>query len=134
MKDLPHTQTQLRLGVGFCAPVPSLAALLLAGLTLAGCAPVNRDELTKEVLKADPSFSSVLDKHRDLANRIDTFERELAVKRSTVEQTIKLLRKDLENSVQTVKAKTEETRKQIEPDRQRLELALSMAGEELRAK
>ena len=100
----------------------------------AGCAPAGREGLTKEVLKADPEFSSVLEKYRELANRIDTFERELSLKRSTVEQTIKQMRKDLAATAATVRSKTDELKKRIEPDRQRLELALSMAGEELKTK
>ena len=68
--------------------------LLLAGL-MPGCAPADRDQWTKEVLAADPSFAGVLEKHRELANRIDTYQRELALKRTTVDQTIKQMRQDL---------------------------------------
>ena len=99
-----------------------------------GCSPVNREELTNEVLTADPTFASVLDKHRELANRIETYERELALKRGTVEQTIAQMRKDLAASAATVRNKTAETKKRMEPDRERVERALSLAGEELRAK
>ena len=112
-----------------------LTTLLLLITWLGGCAPAaNREGLTKEVLKADPEFSSVLKKHRELANSIETFERELSLKRSTVEQTIKHMRKDLAATTATVRGKTDDLRKRIEPERQRLELALSMAGEELKAK
>ena len=111
-----------------------LAAAFVAGIVLAGCAPANRDELAKEVLAADPSFALVLERRRELANRIDTYERELALKRSTVDQTIKQLREDLAASTKAVRAKTQETRAKLEPDRRRLTLALAGAGEALKAK
>ena len=109
-------------------------ALLLAGLWAAGCAPANRDELAKEVLKADPAFASVLDKHRELANHIDTYEQEFALKRKTVEEAIAQMRKDLAASAAAVRAKTLEATKRLQPEREQLELGLSLAGEELRAK
>ena len=111
--------------------------LLLACLLLwmAGCTqPANREALAKEAVKADPSFAAVLDKHRELTNRVDTYERELALKRSTVERTIAQMRKDLADAEASVRTKVVETKKKIEPDRERLELTLSMAGEELRTK
>jgi uncharacterized protein YdcH (DUF465 family) len=110
---------------------------LLFGLALiwvVGCSPVSRERLTQEVLRADPSFASVLDKHRELANRVKTYERELALKRSAVEQTVKQLRKELAAVASAVRRKTAETKKRMEPDRKRLELSVSMAGEELHAK
>ena len=109
-------------------------ALILSLVWAAGCAPINRDELTKQVLAADPSFEEVLDRHRELANRIVTYQRELALKRSTVEQQIDQLRKELAADNATVRSKIEETKKRIDPDRTPLELALSVAGEQLRAK
>jgi hypothetical protein len=111
-----------------------LAAAFVAGAVLAGCAPANRDELAKEVLAADPSFAAVLERRRELANRIDTYERELVLKRSTVEQTIRQLRQDLASSAKAVRAKTEETRTKLEPERERLAQALVRAAEELKAK
>ncbi len=58
----------------------SVGITLLVG---AGCGPpASREELTKQVLKVDSEFTSVLDKHRELSNRIETYERELALKRS----------------------------------------------------
>ena len=118
--------TVKRVTVGFAA-----VFLCVGG---AGCAPANREELVKEVLKADPKFNVVLERHRDLANRIQTYEQELALKRTTVEQSIAQLRKDLKATAANVKSKTAELQKRIAPDRERLELALSMAGEELRTK
>ena len=105
-----------------------LIVLLVWG---ASCAPANREELVKDVLKVDPEFSSVLDKHQELKSRIDTYERELALKRSTTERTIAQMRKDLAAAVANVRAKTVDVKRKVEPDRQRLELALSMASGEL---
>ena len=111
---------------------PLLGAVLLLA---AGCAlPSNRDQLAQEVLRADPAFAQVLDRYRELANRIQTFEQELALKRKTVDESIAQLHRDLASASATVRAKTEELKKKIEPDRQRLQLSLSLAGEELRAK
>jgi len=102
---------------------------------VAGCDHVmSREQLAKEVVQGDPEFQWVLDKHRALVNRIETYERELALKRSTVEQNIAQMRKDLAASTTNVKTRIAEVKKQVDPDRQRLELALSMAGEELRVK
>jgi len=99
-----------------------------------GCAPANREQLTREILKADPGFAVVLDKHRELTNRIKTYERELALKRSTVERQIVHLRKELATAASTVRTRTQEARTRMEPERQRWQLALAMASEELRAK
>jgi len=109
----------------------SIVLLLLWGMS---CAPANREELVNGVLKVDPEFSSVLDKYKELKSRIDTYERELALKRSTTERTIAQMRKDLVAAVTNVRAKTAEVKRKMEPDRQRLELALSMAGGELHTK
>ena len=101
----------------------------------AGCAPPsNREQLAQEVLRADPEFSQVMDRHRELANRIKTFEQELALKRKTVDESIAQLRRDLASATATVRAKTHELKKRMEPDRQRLELDVSLANEELRSK
>ena len=111
---------------------------LIVGAVLigaAGCAPpANREALTKEALKADPAFAQLLDKHREMVNRIDTYQRELALKRSTIERTIAQMRKDLADAEAGVRTKVDETKKKIEPDRERLELTLSMALEKLRTK
>ena len=107
--------------------------LLFAGV-VAGCAPANREGLTKEVLKADPEFASVLVKHHQLASRIETYQRELALKRSTVERNITQLRKDLLTAVTSVRAKTADVKKKMEPDEQRLEGELAQAVGELREK
>lgn len=108
------------------------AALLC--LVLAGCAQSSREQLAKEVLKADPNFSAVLEKHRELANRLETYERELTLKRTTVERSIAQLRKDLADAAANVKVKALDAKRKLEPERERLVLALAMASEELRAK
>lgn len=111
-----------------------LAACLVVVGWFGGCAPANRDELVKDVLKADPAFASVLDKHRELANRVDTYEQEFALKRKTVDETITQMRKDLAAAAATVRSKTSEATKRLQPEREKLTLSLSLAGEELRAK
>ncbi|MBI4340754.1 MAG: hypothetical protein HY598_00560 [Candidatus Omnitrophica bacterium] len=111
-----------------------LLGLLLAA-PLAGCAPpVDREKLAKEVVSKDPEFGDVLEKHRELSNRMQTFQRELELRRSTVEKNIAQLRKDLADTAASVRVKTDEVKRRMEPDRRRLELALSLAGEELKAK
>ena len=106
-------------------------ALLLAGLT-SGCAPTDRDQLAKEVLAADPAFAGVLEKHRELANRIDTYQRELTLKQTTVDQTIKQLRQDLAASTEAVRIHTADTKAKMEPDRRQVTGALRAAAAELR--
>lgn len=105
---------------------------MVAVVAVAGCAPANREDLTKEVLRADPEFASVLEKHRQLTSRIETYQRELALKRSTVERNIEQLRKDLVAAVAGVRAKTADVKKKMDPDRQRLEGELTQAVQELR--
>lgn len=103
-------------------------------VVLAGCTPVNREQLSKEVLKADPEFSSVLEKHRHLTGRIETEERKLALKKTTVEQNIAQLRRDLAATASNVKIRTAEIKKDMEPEQKTLSKALTRAAEELRAK
>ncbi len=112
----------------------SLAGLLMVVSWLAGCAPADREQLVREALKADPAFASVLDRHREIANRIETYRQELALKRKTVEETIAHLRKDLAAATASVRSKTLEAKKRLQPERDTLALSLSLAGEELRAK
>jgi hypothetical protein len=113
---------------------PSFVAALLLCASLGGCASKSREQLAQEVLKADPQFASVLDKHREVASRIGTYERELALKRSTVDRSIEQLRKDLAVASANVKAKIAEAKKRLDPELERLILDLEMAEEELRAK
>ncbi|MBI3996684.1 MAG: hypothetical protein HY352_03405 [Candidatus Omnitrophica bacterium] len=103
-------------------------------VVLAGCSPVNREQLSKDVLKDDPEFSSVLEKYRHLAGRIETEERKLALKKTTVEQSIAQLRRDLAVTAANVKIRTAEIKKGMEPEQTTLSSALARAAEELRAK
>jgi len=111
-----------------------VCTLLILLIGFSSCAPANREGLAKEVLKADPQFGDVLEKHRELSNRLETYQKELALKRGTTERTIFQLRKDLSAATATVRAKSAEVKKKMDPDRKRLELAVSMAGEELQAR
>jgi len=108
--------------------------LLIALLWLAGCAPVDRQKLAQEVIAKDPEFAAVLEKHRELSSRIQTYDRELSVRRSDVEKKIIQLRKDLVDAVVTVRLKTEDVKKRMEPDRVRLQQALTQAANELKIK
>ncbi len=112
-----------------------MAAWLLAGIVGAGagCAPANREDLVKQVLAKDPEFSSVLAKHKELGGRINTYERELALKRTTIEGQIAQLRKDLAAAAKSARERTAQVKTQLDPDRERLKLALSMAAEQLRS-
>lgn len=108
----------------------------LLALSFKGCqgfAPANRGALEKDVLKADPSFISVLEKHRELGSRLQTYERELELKRSDVEAQIGQLRKGLSAAAKSAHGKVAQTKALMNPDRERLRLALTMAGEQLRA-
>lgn len=115
-----------------------LNVLLLApvlALSFKGCqgfAPANRGALEQDVLKADPSFGSVLEKHRELSSRIQTYERELELKRSDVDAQIGQLRKSLAAAAKSANTKISQTKSLMDPDRERLRLALTMAGEQLR--
>ncbi len=101
---------------------------------LAGCAPASREELEREVLKADPDFTATLEEHRDLANKIETYEQELALKRTTVERTVTQMRKDLAAATMGVKGRIEETKSRMRPEQDRLKLQLSLAADQLKAK
>src|SRR3989338_7985281 len=118
---------------GYCL-MKHVIGLLLSCVVIAGCSPISREDMTKEALKADPDFSSVLEKHHSLLNRIQTYERELALKRTKIDRSIPELRRELTMAMSNAKTKIESVQKQMEPDRARLELDLSMAGEEIQAK
>ena len=107
---------------------------VLCAVSAASCAPAKREDLVKEVLKADPEFSTVLEKHRELSSRVETANRELELKRTTIEHNIAQLRKDLAAAAASARAKTAEIKKRIEPDQERLTMALSLSSDELRAK
>ncbi len=112
--------------------LPRLSLIVLL-CWMTGCAKVNRQQLEQEVLAADPEFRDVLEKRQELANRVQTYERELALKRTSIERNITQLRQELSDASQNVKTKTQEIRKRMEPDQERINLALSLANEKLRA-
>ena len=95
--------------------------------------PINREELAKQVVQQDPSFSTVLEKYQALASRIDTYRRELALKRTSIEQSIDRLHKELQAAIAAVKKKVEDTKRLMAPERQEIVVALALAEEELRA-
>ena len=99
-----------------------------------GCGPVDRSQLTEEVLKADPSFRTVLEKRDEYASHIETADREFALKQATVQRTMQELREDLAESQQAVRKKTAGFRGLLEPERRRLGFAIEMATDEVRAK
>ena len=112
-----------------------LVALPMLAFSLKSCqgfAPANRGQLEQDVLKSDASFASVLEKHRGLTSRMQTYERELELKRSDVEAQIEQLRKGLTAAAKSANIKITQTKSLMEPDRERLRLALTMAGEQLR--
>lgn len=119
------------------APAPAGAgcAFLAGLLLLAGCgAPAGRDQLIKEVLKTDPAFADVLEKHEQVGSRIKTHEQELALKRQKIESTITQMRADLTAAVKSARTKTGAEKAKMAPDRARITHALGLASEELRAK
>ena len=108
--------------------------LLLCAAGFAGCQRADREALTQEVLTADPKYEVVLEKRRELANRIETYERELELKRTTVDQTIAQMRQDLAASAASVRSRIVETKQKLDPERKQLLHALTKAGEQLKIK
>ena len=113
-------------------PAGRAVVLLAAGL-LGACAPADRATLTREVVAKDPEFAAVLEKRKEQLSRIQTFERELALKRSETDKRITQLRTELAAARDTVRGKIAEAKTRMEPDRKRVELALALADEQLRA-
>ena len=118
------------LRVWLCA----VCCALSAGTGIGCGPPANQEQLRTEALKVDPSFSDVLQKRDEVANRILVLDRELTLKRSKVESQISQLRKELSDAEAQVHQKTEQFKTHLDPDRKRVELAYAMAAEELRAK
>lgn len=102
---------------------------------LAGCgAPPNAQKLRADVLRVDPAFAEALEKRDEQANRIVLLEREFDLKQTQAQQQIKQLRDGLAEARRQVDQKIQKSKALLKPDLERLELALSMAGNELRAK
>lgn len=112
----------------------AIVCVSLAFLWGGGCSPANREQLAKEVVRADPEFADVLEKHRELSNRIETYKQELTLKRTTIQQKIDQLQKDLAAATANFRIKSAEVSHRIDPDRERLQLALTSASNELRVK
>jgi len=107
---------------------------LLLGFA-AGCGPpANPERLREEVLKADPTFSEVLQKRDEQANRIKLLEREFDLKRTQAHDQIAKLQKELQDARAQVDQKILRSKALMKPDIDRLELAISMATEERQAK
>ncbi len=105
----------------------------LLGLTSCG-PPRNLDAIRSEVLKADPDFTSVMEKRDELANRITLTERNLALKKSQIEHQIAQLKQEIEDVSAKAKKDIEKTKALLSPDAERVHLALSMATQERKAK
>ena len=104
-------------------------------LGLSGCGPPpNLERLRQEVLSVDPEFSSSLEKHDELANRVGLLERNLALKRSQVERQIAQLRKELDDASAKARQDVQRTKLILQPEVQRVELIFAMAVEERKAK
>ena len=112
----------------------SVVLIVSLAAALAGCERTDRDALVSEAVGADPSFETVLEKHRELTNRIETYGRELELKRTTVEQTIAQMRQDLATSAESVRSRIADTKQKLEPERKQLLHALSSAGDDLKVK
>lgn len=115
--------------------VPALAA----GVAAAGCdriasLHVNMEQLRKDVLQADPAFAQALATHDELANRISVLERELSLKRTQTERQVTQLRAELQAATAQVKQSTATIKALLNPTVERVELAISMASEELKTK
>lgn len=102
-------------------------------LVAAGCAPVNREELARRVVAADPEFAAVLDKRETLEGRISTEEKKLELVRETIQQEIAQKKKELAEKAGAVRKKIAEIKTQMQPDLDRLTAALAQASADLRA-
>lgn len=109
-------------------------SVFLVITAFSGCAPIDREKLVKEVVAKDPEFGAVLDKHREIVSRMQTYNRELSVRRSEVEKKIAQLHKDLVDAAASVRVKSEEIKKRMDPDHVRLQNQLTQAGNDLRMK
>lgn len=108
--------------------------MLLFAVGATGCERADRDTLANEVLATDPGFATVLEKHRELTNRIETYEREMELKHTMVDQTIAQMRQDLATSAESVRFRIADTKQKLEPERKHLLRALTQAGDELKTR
>lgn len=112
----------------------ALAALVAASAAIGACDNPNTARLRESVLKADPKFSEALEKRDQLADRIRLVKHEFSVKKSQVHGQIAKLRQELSQAQRQVQQKLGQMNGQLDADRQRLALALSMAREEFKVK
>ena len=128
-QQLAHSTQKHHSGHGVI--LSAVCCLLCAG----GCGPpANPEQLREEILKADPSFSDVLQKRDEQANRIKLLEREYDLKRTQADEQIEKLRKELKDARVQVDQKIQRGKALLKPDIDRVELAIVMATEERQAK
>lgn len=111
-----------------------LAALIAASAAVGGCDSPTSKRLREEVLKADPKFADALEKRDQLADRIRLVKQEFSVKKSQIQGQIAKLRQELGQAQRQAQQKLRQVNSQLDADRQRLALALSMAREEFKVK
>ena len=111
-----------------------LVLFTILGFEIPGCQrqPVDLKALRHDVLKTDPAFAAALNKHDELASRIEVLERELDLKRTQVEDQIARLRAELREATEDTTRRTKEIKSQLDPEVERLELALTTARDELK--
>ena len=121
-------------------PVRVTAALLLAfswpTWLPTGCQRKAEDlqAVKSRVLAADEKFSAPLAKHDELANQLQVLDRELQLKRTQIEDQIAKLRGELLEATKQSKQQAEQLKAQLNPEVERVELALAMAKEEQKSK
>ena len=105
------------------------------GLVCLGCSNASNDKATRiEVIKADPSFAKLIEKRDDLASKVSQLQRELSLKQTQIEKQIDQLKQDLREARSQVNSKIQQTKALLDPERQNLELSLSLAENELKSK
>ena len=110
-------------------------AVCCALIGSAGCGPpTNPKVLRQDVLAADPSFKDTLVKRDDVAERIGVLKRELALKKQEAETQIAKVRQNLQVATERINQKMNREHALLDPDLKSLDLASTMASEELRAK
>lgn len=112
----------------------ALGALVLGAAGVSCSPPKSVEELRQEILSRDPAFGDALGKRHELASRIDVIERNFELKRTKIEQRIEALRQELKGDRAKADQDIDKTKALLEPDLERLRLALSLASEERRAK
>lgn len=121
--------------IGMPRPWSTLLVAVLVPFLIEGCDQFqNQEKLRQEVLSADPQFAQVLQKRDQLADRMTLSKQEFAVKKGQLDGQIAKLRDELTQARRQVDQKIRQLNSQLDLDRQRLALALSMAQEEFKVK